>query len=281
MTAEWEGRTLARALRKQVTERAAGLRASGTVPRLAVVVATDDGGSASYVRSIEKAATTSGIDCDVVDLGVDATAGEIRATLQRLSADPDVHGILLQTPLPSGGPRVEEFAAHIVPAKDVDGANPVSLGRLAAGLPAFAPTTAAAVLALLDHHGQDLVGRHAVVVGRSNVVGKPLAQLLLQRDATVSVTHSRTKDLAAHTRNADVVVAAVGRPGLLTAEHLGPDTVVVDVGTTPGPDGTLLGDVDAASVEGRVAALTPVPGGVGPVTTALLLQHTLEAVDRL
>ncbi|MGW8379853.1 bifunctional 5,10-methylenetetrahydrofolate dehydrogenase/5,10-methenyltetrahydrofolate cyclohydrolase [Streptomyces sp. ODS28] len=278
-TAVLSGGALSRSLRAHVTAEADELTAAGTHPRLAVVVATDDESSAWYVRSIAKAAEKTGIRCDVVDLGAEAGPEEIRAALEALSDDPSVHGIMLQTPLPAGA-RFEDLASSIAPEKDVDGANPLSLGRLAAGLPAFAPATAAAVLALLDHHGVPLAGRAATVVGRSNVVGKPVAHLLLQRDATVSVCHRHTKDLAQHTRAADVLVVAVGRTGLITAAHTGPHSVVVDVGTNPTVDGGLAGDVDAAHVTGRVAGLTPVPGGVGPVTTALLLHHTLRSAAR-
>lgn len=274
MTASLCGRELAADLRARTTESAAALTAAGTPPRLAIVVATDDESSAWYVRSIAKAAAAVGILCEVVDLGATATAEEIHAVLRRLADDDEVHGIILQTPLPAGVDLGE-----LDPAKDVDGANPVSLGRLAAGLPAFLPATAAAVLALLDHHGVALAGRHAVVVGRSTVVGKPAAHLLLDRDATVTICHSRTSDLAAITRRADVLIAAVGRPGLITPEHVAPGTVVIDVGTNPTPDGGLVGDVDPAVAE-TAAGLTPVPGGVGPVTTALLLQHTVRAAER-
>jgi methylenetetrahydrofolate dehydrogenase (NADP+) / methenyltetrahydrofolate cyclohydrolase len=276
MTATLRGTDLAAGIRAEVTAGAAELTAAGTPPRLAVVVATADESSAWYVRSIARAAEKTGIACSVVDLGASATPERIRAALEELSGDPAVHGVILQTPLPAGA-AFEELAASIDPAKDVDGANPLSLGRLAAGLPAFAPATAAAVLALLDHHGVPLAGAHAVVVGRSNVVGKPVAHLLLQRDATVTTCHRGTKDLALVTRSADVLVAAVGRPELITAEHVAEDAVVVDVGTNPTADGGLVGDVDARSVTGRVAGLTPVPGGVGPVTTALLLQHTVAS----
>jgi methylenetetrahydrofolate dehydrogenase (NADP+)/methenyltetrahydrofolate cyclohydrolase len=276
MTTILSGAGLAAEIRAGVVAAATRLAEDGRPPRLAVVVATDDGSSAWYVRSIARAAEKTGITCAVVDLGPAATPEEIRAALTALSGDPAVHGVILQTPLPPDA-DFEELAAAIDPAKDVDGANPLSLGRLAAGLPAFPPATAEAVLALLDHHGVPLAGAQAVVVGRSNVVGKPAAQLLLQRDATVTVCHRHTKELAEVTRRADVLVAAVGRPGLITAEHVAEDTVVVDVGTNPTPDGGLVGDVDADAVAGRAAGLTPVPGGVGPVTTALLLQHTVQA----
>jgi methylenetetrahydrofolate dehydrogenase (NADP+)/methenyltetrahydrofolate cyclohydrolase len=276
VTATLSGTGPAAGIRAEAAAAAAELAAAGTPPRLAVVVATADESSAWYVRSIARAAEKTGIACSVVDLGETATPDRIRAELATLSADPTVHGIILQTPLPAGA-VVEDLAASIDPAKDVDGANPLSLGRLAAGLPAFAPATAEAVLALLDSHGVPLSGAHAVVVGRSTVVGKPAAHLLLQRDATVTVCHSRTKDLAEVTRSADVLVAAVGRPELITAEHVAEGAVVVDVGTNPTADGGLVGDVDAGSVTGRAAGLTPVPGGVGPVTTALLLEHTVAS----
>ncbi|MFD2093801.1 bifunctional 5,10-methylenetetrahydrofolate dehydrogenase/5,10-methenyltetrahydrofolate cyclohydrolase [Blastococcus deserti] len=276
MTAVLSGTEVAAGIRTEVTAEAARLTAAGTPPRLAVVVATDDGSSASYVRSIARAAQRTGIACTVVDLGPDAAPEEIRAALAALSDDPAVHGIILQTPLPPDA-DFEDLAAAIDPAKDVDGANPLSLGRLAADLPSFPPATAEAVLVLLDAHGVPLAGARAVVVGRSNVVGKPVAQLLLARDATVTICHRHTKELADVTRTADVLVAAVGRPGLVTAEHVAEGVVVGDVGTNPTPDGGLVGDVDAASVTGRAGALTPVPGGVGPVTTALLLRHTVAA----
>ena len=271
------GKELAAAIRARITTAAAALAATGRPPRLAVVLATRDESAAWYVRSIAKAAAAVGITCDVVDLAPDAGADDIRGTLRGLAADPTVHGVMLQTPLPPGV-DFTEVATAIDPANDVDGANPESLGRLASGLPAFAPATAAAVLALLDHHGIALSGRHAVVLGRSAVVGKPLAHLLLDRDATVTVCHSRTRDLAEHCRRADVLVAAVGRPGLVTPQHVTPSTIVVDVGTNPTDDGGLAGDV-APEVVDLVSGLTPVPGGVGPVTTALLLEHTVRAAE--
>lgn len=269
---ELSGRQLARQLRADVAARAAALAASGRQPRLAVVTANDDGGSAAYVRSIANAAAREGIACDVART---TTAAGITATLAQLADDPEVHGVILQTPLPEGA-NLAELATAIPPAKDVDGASPESIGRLVAGLPAFAPATAEAVLTLLDHYGVKLQGRHAVVVGRSVVVGKPAAHLLLDRHATVTICHSRTADLPAVTRQADVLVAAVGRAGLIGPGYVSPGTTVIDVGTNATPDGGLAGDVDPA-VAGVAAALTPVPGGVGPVTTALLLSHVVTA----
>jgi methylenetetrahydrofolate dehydrogenase (NADP+)/methenyltetrahydrofolate cyclohydrolase len=275
------GRELAASIRASVAERAASLTAAGRPPRLAVIIATRDEGSAWYVRSLERSSGAVGIACDVTDLSAVAPAAAvsgIRGTLAALSGNPVVHGILLQTPLP-GGARLAELASGIDPAKDVDGANPVSLGRLLTGLPAFAPATAAAVLALLDYHQVALSGRRAVVVGRSAVVGKPVAQLLLARDATVTVCHSRTADLAAVTASAEVLVVAAGRAGLIGPSYVAPGAVVVDVGTNATADGGMAGDVDPA-VASVAGALSPVPGGVGPVTTAMLLRHVVEAASR-
>jgi methylenetetrahydrofolate dehydrogenase (NADP+)/methenyltetrahydrofolate cyclohydrolase len=268
------GRELAARVREEAAATASRLAADGRPPRLAVVTATDDPASAWYVRSIASAAATAGIGCDVLRTG---TAGGVAATLAQLADDPEVHGVILQTPLPDGA-QLADLASAIPLGKDVDGANPESFGRLAAGLPAFAPATAAAVLALLDHYEVPLTGRHAVVVGRSTVIGKPVAHLLLDRHATVTICHSRTADLPAITRQADVLVAAAGRAGLIGPGHVCATATVIDVGTNATPDGGLAGDVDPA-VAGAAAALTPVPGGVGPVTTALLLRNVTQAAS--
>jgi methylenetetrahydrofolate dehydrogenase (NADP+) / methenyltetrahydrofolate cyclohydrolase len=273
------GKQLAAQLRASAAESVSALAVTGVTVRLAIVTATQDESSAWYVRSIATAASKVGIETEIIDLTAQAEPGQIEAALTRLSADDDVHGIIVQTPLPPGA-RAEQLALSIDPAKDVDGANPLSLGRLTVNLAAFAPATAQAVLQLLDFHGIELSGRRAVVVGRSAVVGKPLVQLLLRRDATVTVCHSRTRDLPAVTREADVLVAAVGRAGLITADYIRPGGVVIDVGTNPTPDGGLTGDVDAESAAAVAGALSPVPGGVGPVTTAQLLLNTATAASQ-
>jgi methylenetetrahydrofolate dehydrogenase (NADP+) / methenyltetrahydrofolate cyclohydrolase len=270
---ELAGRELAKTIRAAVAAEAAALTAAGRQPRLAVVTANDDGGSAAYVRSIANAAAKEGIACEVART---TTVGGIRASLTQLADDPEVHGIIVQTPLPDGA-NLADLATAIPSGKDVDGASPESLGRLAAGLPAFAPATAEAVLSLLDHYQVELKGRHAVVVGRSVVVGKPAALLLLDRHATVTICHSRTADLPAITRQADVLVAAIGRAGLVGPGYVSPGTTVIDVGTNATDDGGLVGDVDPAVAAVGGVALTPVPGGVGPVTTALLLRHVVTA----
>ena len=270
------GGRLASAIKARVSEVAAGWDRDGIQVTLAVVVATSDESTLWYVRSIASAAAKAGIRCRLVDLGDAATGPEIAKHLVELSNDPDVHGIILQTPLPAGV-AAARLVGHIAPHKDIDGANPVSLGRLAVGEPAFAPATARAVIELLDHHQIPISGRHVAVVGRSAVVGKPLLHLLLQRDATVTICHSRSTPLDRFTKPADIVAVAVGRPGLLTADHVSTDAIVIDVGTNVLSDGSLVGDADHESVSTVAAALSPVPGGVGSVTTALLLLHTVDA----
>lgn len=270
------GRTLARLMQQKAHDDARNLETEGLRPTLAVVVATDDGSTQWYVRSIERAAESAGISCRIVDLGHDATAQVLASVLKDLSNEPTVHGIILQTPLPPGV-EADALVGHIAPEKDIDGANPVSLGRLAVGQPSFAPATARAVIEILDHFDIPVAGRNVVVVGRSAVVGKPLSLLLLERDAAVTICHSRSGPLEKYTKTADVVIVAAGRIGLLNSSHISSEAVVIDVGTNVLPDGSLVGDVDQASVRGVAAALTPVPGGVGSVTTSLLLLHTVEA----
>jgi len=274
-----DGRAIAAQLKAELAVRVAALRAHDVVPRLAIVVATADEGAAWYVRSLLRAAAQVGAAAAVVELPADTDAAAIEAALATASADPDVHGVLCQTPLPAGV-RLADVAGAIDPAVDIDGANPLSLGRLAADVAgAFPPATAAAAMRILEHERVSLTGARAVVIGRSTVVGKPLALMLLARHATVTVCHSRTVDLPAVAREADVLVAAVGRPALVTAAYVKPGAFVVDVGTNPTPDGGLVGDVDTAAVD-RVATVTPVPGGVGPVTTVVLLGHLADAAER-
>jgi methylenetetrahydrofolate dehydrogenase (NADP+)/methenyltetrahydrofolate cyclohydrolase len=270
------GKPLAKLIQQQATAQATALAEEGTRPTLAVVVATEDSSTHWYVRSIERAAENAGIECRIMDVGHDATEQVLVAVLKDLSADPAIHGIILQTPLPPGV-KTQELVKYIAPEKDIDGANPLSLGLLAVGERAFAPATARAVVEILDHFNIPVAGRSVVVVGRSTVVGKPLSLLLLQKDATTTVCHSKSGPLGKYTKAADVVVVAAGRTGLLTGTDVSDHSVVIDVGTNVLSDGSLAGDVDEASVRPVAAALTPVPGGVGSVTTALLLLHTAEA----
>lgn len=278
-TASLTGKELAAAINADTKERAAALTTAGTAPTLALIVANDDPASAWYVNSLRKAAERLGIACERIDLGADASAETIRAELSARSADPATDAIMLQTPLPAGV-ALDDVSSAIAASKDVDGVSPLSLGLLASGLDGFVPATSEAVVELLKHHGIALLGRPVTVVGRSNIVGKPLAQLLLAEHATVTVAHSRTADLAAVTAPAEIVVAAAGRIGLVTGEHIAEGAVVIDVGTNEAADGGIVGDVDAASVLGKAAALSPVPGGVGPVTTALLMRHVVVAAEK-
>ncbi len=275
-----DGKKIAADLGVELADRVATLRAAGVAPTLAIVVATDDASTAWYVRSLQRTAAGLGIEIRKTELALDAGRDEIRRALTAASADPAVHGVICQTPLP-GGLRLVDVGDAIDPEVDVDGASPVSLGRLASGsATAFAPATAAAVLKILEHEGVPLKGRRAVVIGRSNVVGKPAALMLLDQHATVTVCHSRTVDLPSEVRRADVLVAAVGRPKLVTSDYVKPGAVVIDVGTNPTPEGGLVGDVDTAGVEPLAAAVTPVPGGVGPVTTMVLMGHVVTATER-
>jgi methylenetetrahydrofolate dehydrogenase (NADP+) / methenyltetrahydrofolate cyclohydrolase len=279
MTAVLDGKAVAAPILAQTATQAAEfLRGHGRPPTLAILVANDDDSSAWYVRTLVRTAERNGLGTQVLQLDPTADEATVLTALEALAADPAVDGIVLQTPLPAGVPA-DRLVSAIPFGKDVDGANPLSAGRLLAGLPAFAPATAAAVLAILEHYQVTLEGASAVVMGRSMVVGKPTAHLLLARNATVTMVHSRTRDLAEVTRRAEVLVAAIGKPGLVGPDHVGEGAVVVDVGTTPDADGKLRGDVDAAAVDGVAGALTPVPGGVGPVTTALVLRHTLVAAN--
>lgn len=282
-----DGRALSRAIRNEARERALALAdARGRPPGLGVLVVSDDPSVLAYARAKERAAAAAGLTHVATSLPPSADTGAVLEALRALQDDPTVDGILVELPLPRHVDAARVVAA-IDPARDADGACPASLGRLAAGLPGPRPATPAAVLALLDDAAVPLRGAHAVVVGRSRSVGLPAALMLLARDATVTVAHSRTRDLAAVTRTADVLVAAAGVPGLIGADGVRPGAVVVDVGTTwvprPRPDdaeaGGLVGDVRFEEVREVAGALTPVPGGVGPVTTAILLRSVVALAE--
>jgi len=252
---------------------------TGVVPTLAVVLVGDFAPSKVYVANKKRAADTVGIASQdhIHPGGLERAA--LLALLRRLNADPKVHAILLQLPLPAGLDEDEAIAA-IAPEKDADGLHPMNLGRLLAGAPGVVPCTPAGCLEILDHYGCDLKGAEAVVIGRSRLVGKPLAQLLLARHATVTMCHTRTRDLAAHTRRADVLCVAAGRPRTVTGDMVKPGAWVIDVGINRLETGKLVGDVDYESVAARAHAVTPVPGGVGPMTIAMLLRNTVRAAER-
>jgi len=275
-----DGKVVAQKVLDEVRAGVARLRdASRVVSTLAVVLVGDFAPSKIYVANKKKAADSVGIASEdhLHPAGLDRAG--LLALLGRLNADPRVHGILLQLPLPAGLDEDEAIAA-IDPAKDVDGLHPVNLGRLLAGSPTVVPCTPAGCVEILDHYGCELKGAEAVVIGRSRLVGKPLAQLLLARHATVTMCHTRTRDLAAHTRRADVLCVAAGRAGTVTKDMVKDGAWVVDVGINRLETGKVVGDVDFGGVSERVQAITPVPGGVGPMTIAMLLRNTLRAAER-
>jgi methylenetetrahydrofolate dehydrogenase (NADP+)/methenyltetrahydrofolate cyclohydrolase len=245
-------------------------------PGLAVVLVGENPASQVYVRMKEKGCELVGIYSEKHELPADITQDKLLELIDRLNRDEKIHGILVQLPLP-GQINAEEVLEAISPDKDVDGFHPYNVGQLLVGKPGFVPCTPLGVIHMLKESGVDLVGKQAVVVGRSNIVGKPVALLLLQEHATVTVCHSRTKPLAEVTRRADVLVAAIGRPRMITADMVKPGAVVIDVGVNRLPDGKLCGDVDFEAVVQKAAAISPVPGGVGPMTIAMLLSNTVKS----
>jgi methylenetetrahydrofolate dehydrogenase (NADP+)/methenyltetrahydrofolate cyclohydrolase len=271
-----DGKTLAKTVKSEVYENAQRLLNQGIKPMLAVVLVGGDPASEVYVRNKIKDCEDCGIIGVTHRLPDSITQDELVIQIARLSADAAVHGILVQQPLPSGiDPFVVTYAVD--PRKDVDALHPVNAGLIALDRPNFLPCTPAGVLSLLDRYGISLSGKHAVVVGRSHIVGKPMAQLLLARNATVTVCHSRTPDIGAVTRTADILVSAVGKQGLITREMVKPGAVVIDVGIVRKPDGKLTGDVAFDQVEPVASYITPVPGGVGPMTRAILMKNTITA----
>lgn len=276
---ELEGRPVARALSDATATRARVLAARGHVPQLLVIRVGADPADAAYLRGIERASETCGVATEIATLEADTPQRALVRLLEDASADDAIHGILLMRPLPAG---FDEglCAAAIAPAKDVDGMTAQSLADVFAGQPgALAPATARAVIELLDHYGYDVAGRDVCVVGRSRVVGRPLQALLCDRDATVTLCHSRTVDLAGHLRRAELVVSCVGRAGFVTPSMVAPDAWVVDVGINVTEAGSVVGDVDPAVAE-VAGALSPVPGGVGAITSAVLMAQTVEAAWR-
>jgi len=269
------GAPIAADLRERVAAEVGEFRAAhGRVPALAVVIVGSDAPSAVYLHKILDGCRRVGIADRLVELGEDCSSEHLRQVILALNADAEVAGIIVQMPLPAAIPLRAVIDA-LDPAKDIDGIHPLNAGLLALGYHGYLPATAHAAVEILVHSGIELAGKHAVVVGRSNVVGKPAALLLLQQNATVTICHSRTSDLAAETRRADVVVVAVGRTGFITGDMLKPGAVVVDVGINMEGD-RLVGDVDE-SAYAVASAITPVPGGVGPLTNAILLSHLMRA----
>ena len=271
-----DGKAVAAGLRAELATRVAAL---GFRPGLTVILVGDDPASAVYVRSKDRAAREAGIEATTIRLPADTPEAALLAEIARLNADPAVDGILVQLPLP---PQIDpnRVIAAIDPAKDVDGFHPVNVGALANGQPGLVPCTPAGTMKLLAHAGVKLAGARAIVLGRSAIVGRPVAALLLAADATVTIAHSRTRDLPAECRRADVVIAAVGRPEMVRGDWIAPGATVIDVGINRLADGRLVGDVAYAECLPHAGAITPVPGGVGPMTIACLLENTVEAAVR-
>ena len=271
-----DGKSLAAQLRAEVKQRTAELARRGLRPGLAVILAGDDAASRVYVRNKVAACEETGIRSERHEFPAGVSEKALLDKIAALNADPAVHGILVQLPLP------RQVDAHRVleavsPAKDIDGFHAANLGALVSGAPGLVPCTPAGVMRLIEHAGVTLGGSRAVVIGRSTIVGKPLALLLLQKDATVTICHSKTRELSVLARQADVLIAALGRANFVTAEMVKPGACVIDVGINRLPDGRLAGDVDFARVREVAGWITPVPGGVGPMTVALLLENCLRA----
>lgn len=271
-----DGKSLAAELRAGVKRRVALLAQRGRRPGLAVILAGEDPASRIYVRNKARACEETGIASRILQLPGDVAEAALIAEIEKLNADPAIHGILVQLPLP-GHLDAGRVLSAVSPAKDVDGFHVENLGALVAGRPRLVPCTPAGVIRLIDRAGVALAGRHAVVIGRSNIVGKPLALLLLQRDATVTICHSKSNDLENIARSADILVAAVGRAKLVTGSMVKPGACVIDVGMNRLADGSLAGDVDFAAAARVAGWITPVPGGVGPMTIAMLLENCLTA----
>ena len=278
MTRILYGKEFAARIKASAEHEAILLREHGVHPRLAVIIVGNDPASEVYVRNKQKTCEELGILSDHIALPAETTREELLACIDELNADTEVHGILVQLPLPAGlAACEEEVLSRIDPRKDVDGFHPVNVGHLSIGAPGLRPCTPAGCIRMLEYAGIRMEGAHAVIIGRSNIVGKPMAMLLLERHATVTLCHSRTENLAAITREADILVAAVGQPHFVTADMVKPGATVIDVGINRIAPKKLVGDVDFAAVSEVAGAITPVPGGVGLLTVAMLMENVVQA----
>jgi len=273
------GKEIGQQIRKEIAERVVELKEKGVTPGLAVILVGEDPASQTYVRNKHRSCQEIGIYSEVIKLPENTTEEELLQQIQTLNERKDIHGILVQLPLPKHI-NEDHVIAAISPEKDVDGFSPVSVGKMMLGQDTFLPCTPFGVMKLLEYSGIDIAGKHAVVVGRSHIVGKPMGQLLLQKDATVTYTHSKTKDLPSITEQADILVAAVGRPKFISKEHVKPGAVVIDVGINRDENNKLVGDVDFEEVEPISSYITPVPGGVGPMTITMLLYNTVKSAEK-
>jgi methylenetetrahydrofolate dehydrogenase (NADP+)/methenyltetrahydrofolate cyclohydrolase len=272
-----DGKAISALVRQDLQGNITRLKALGVTPGLAVVLVGDDPASRVYVNMKKKACAALGMYSEEHLLSADISQDELIDTIKALNADPKIHGILVQLPIPAHLDE-DEVIETILPSKDVDGFHPINVGRLMIGKPTFVPCTPAGIIKLIKSTGVDIRGKNAAVVGRSNIVGKPAATLLLQEHATVTICHSRTRDLAAHCRNADILVVAVGRQEIIRGDMIKPGAIVIDVGTNK-VEGRLLGDVAFEEAKETAGFITPVPGGVGPMTIAMLMTNTVRAAE--
>ena len=274
-----DGKALAAAVKQEAAQQVAQLKKKGITPCLAVVLVGEDPASQVYVRGKINDCAQCGIESRSIRLPEDVTQAELLVQVKQLAEDASVHGILVQLPLPT---QIDEKTVidAIPPEKDVDGFSPVNVGRMQIGEPCYLPCTPAGCIRMIESTGMEIAGKHAVVIGRSNIVGKPAAMLLLAKNATVTICHSRTQNLKELCASADILVAAVGRAGFVTGEMVKPGAVVIDVGINRGADGKLHGDVDFDAAAEKAAWITPVPGGVGPMTRAMLMLNSVEAARR-
>ncbi|WP_281183244.1 bifunctional methylenetetrahydrofolate dehydrogenase/methenyltetrahydrofolate cyclohydrolase FolD [Staphylococcus schleiferi] len=271
-----DGKQIAKDYRQGLQDEVEKLKAQGYTPKLSVILVGNNGASQSYVRSKKKAAEKIGMISEVIHLDEDTSEADVLKELDRLNQDDSVSGILVQVPLPKQVDEQKVLDA-IDPAKDVDGFHPINIGRLYLDEAKLIPCTPLGVMELLKHADIDLEGKNAVVIGRSHIVGQPVAKLLIQQNATVTVLHSRSQNISEHLKQADVIVSAVGRPGMVTRDDVKDGAVVIDVGNTPDENGKLKGDVEYDEVKEIAGAITPVPGGVGPMTITMVLNNTLIA----
>ncbi len=271
-----DGKQIAKDYRQGLQNQVEAVKEKGFTPKLSVILVGNDGASQSYVRSKKKAAEKIGMISEIVHLEETATEEEVLNELNRLNNDDSVSGILVQVPLPKQVSE-QKILEAINPDKDVDGFHPINIGKLYIDEQTFVPCTPLGIMEILKHADIDLEGKNAVVIGRSHIVGQPVSKLLLQKNASVTILHSRSKDMASYLKDADVIVSAVGKPGLVTKDVVKEGAVIIDVGNTPDEDGKLKGDVDYDAVKEIAGAITPVPGGVGPLTITMVLNNTLLA----
>lgn len=273
------GKEIGQEIRKSVQKRVEKLKEQGITPGLAVILVGENPASKTYVANKQKSCEAIGMFSELIKLPEDVTQEALLDQIRVLNEREDIHGILVQLPLPK---HIEEDAviATISPEKDVDGFSPVSVGKMMLGQDTYLPCTPFGVMKLLEHSGIEVAGKHAVIVGRSHIVGKPMGQLLLQKDATVTYTHSKTPDLPSFTKQADILIVALGRANFITKEHIKPGAVVIDVGINRDENNKLCGDVDFADIAEVASHITPVPGGVGPMTITMLLENTVQAAEK-